>query len=186
MRNIMSIIRDCPDKDAFSWYAVYTSFRSEKLVANQLRKKNIEVYLPLVSKTKRYLRKLKTYQVPMIGCYLFVKIKRNQCISVLETERVVKIISERGQPSIIKEDEINVLKRIEGLEVGIENCGSNLIPGDKVAIRKGNLAGLKGRLIRQNGKKSFIVELESVGITLQLCIDTDMLLKTSSAKVLTA
>ena len=94
--------------------------------------------------------------------------------------------SERGQPSIIKEDEINVLKRIEGLEVEIENCSANLHPGDKVAIRKGNLAGLQGRLIRQNGKKSFIVELESVGITLQLSIDTEMLLKTSSAKVLTA
>lgn len=91
----------------------------------------------------------------MIGCYLFVKIRRNQCISVLETERVVKIISERGQPSIIKEDEINVLKRIEGLEVEIENCSANLHPGDKVAIRKGNLAGLQGRLIRQNGKKFY-------------------------------
>jgi len=186
MKNMLTVLRNCQDKDACSWYAVYTSFRSEKLVASQLRKKNIEVYLPLVSKTKRYLRKLKTYQVPMIGCYLFVKIRRNQCISVLETERVVKIISERGQPSIIKEDEINVLKRIEGLEVEIENCSASLFPGDKVAIRKGNLAGLKGRLIRQNGKKSFIVELESVGITLQLSIDTEMLLKTSSAKVLTA
>lgn len=186
MEKSVSILRKVPDHDACRWYAVYTSFRSEKQVASQLRKKNIEVYLPLVSKTKRYLRKLKTYQVPMIGCYLFVKINRNQCISVLETERVVKIISERGQPSVIKEEEINVLKRIEGLELEVENCGASLHPGDKVAIRKGNLAGLQGRLIRQNGKKSFIVELESVGIMLQLSIDTTMLLKTNSASVLTA
>ena len=49
------------------------SIQSEKQVAAQLRKKNVEVYLPLISRTKRYMRKLKTYQIPLCWAAMFCK-----------------------------------------------------------------------------------------------------------------
>lgn len=168
------------------WFAVYTAFRSEKQVAAQLRKKNVEVYLPLISRTKRYMRKLKTYQIPMLGCYVFVKIQQSQAITVLETERVVKIISDHGHPIPIREEEINVLKRIEGLDIAVENGPVVLSAGDRVVIKKGNLAGLNARLLKQTGRKTFMVELESIGLSLQLIIDADLLQKINRAVVLTA
>lgn len=174
-----------PDFEMSQWYAVYTAFRSEKQVASQLRKKNVEVYLPLISKTKRYMRKLKTYQVPMLGCYLFVKINRSQTIKVLETERVIKIISERGQPCPIREEEINFLKRIEGLDMEIEQVDCNFSVGDTVVLKSGSLAGMNGRLLKKAGKKSFIVELETLGVSLKLSIDTALLSKINSVSLLT-
>ncbi|HRD08919.1 MAG: UpxY family transcription antiterminator [Saprospiraceae bacterium] len=186
----MRMIHELPirrkEAEAQQWFAVYTAFRSEKQVAAQLRKKNVEVYLPLISRTKRYMRKLKTYQIPMLGCYLFVRIKQSQSLKVLETERVVKIISDHGHPSPIREEEINMLKRIEGLDIGIDNNMQALCTGDRVIIKKGNLAGLNGRLLKQTGKRTFMVELESLGIALHLSVDVDLLHKINKAEVLTA
>jgi len=58
------------------WFAVYTKYKCEKYVADQLSKKNIEAYVPIISKTRRYSRKIKHYQIPLINCYvLFVSVK---------------------------------------------------------------------------------------------------------------
>ncbi len=186
MRTLSHTTNRSKETARYEWFAVYTAFRSEKQVAAQLRKKNVEVYLPLISRTRRYMRKLKTYQIPMLGCYVFVKIQQSQAIKVLETERVVKIISDHGQPVPIREEEINVLKRIEGLDIAVENGPVVLSAGDRVVIKKGNLAGLNARLLKQTGRKTFMVELESIGLSLQLSIDADLLQKINRAEVLTA
>ncbi|MBK8698700.1 MAG: hypothetical protein IPN29_03855 [Saprospiraceae bacterium] len=142
-----------PDRD-YAWYAVYTAFRSEKQVAAHLFRKNIHVYLPLITKSRRYVRKIKTYKVPMIGCYLFVYIQRQQYIEVLETERVVKFIKNGKEPARIKSTEIDLLRRIEGAEMEVESHPGILSEGDEVELSQGNLIGLKGRLIKRQARKA--------------------------------
>lgn len=59
------------------WFAVYTRSKSEKVVKRLLDQKNIENYLPLQKVTRRYTRKIKSYEIPLISCYIFVKIAKN-------------------------------------------------------------------------------------------------------------
>ncbi|MEZ4957062.1 MAG: transcription termination/antitermination NusG family protein, partial [Saprospiraceae bacterium] len=52
------------------WFAVYTRSKSEKVVKRLLASKNIECYLPLQKVTRRYTRKIKSYEIPLISCYI--------------------------------------------------------------------------------------------------------------------
>lgn len=175
----------CIEEDS-KWYAIYTMYKSEKQVAMHLMRKGIEAYLPLISRTRRYQRKIKSYQIPLINCYLFVKIKKNEQAKVLETEHVLKFIKQGKELNAIPQHEIDVLKRIEGVDFDIEVTAAVYEIGDEVEIMKGSLAGLKGKLVSRMGKKQFVVEIESIGVSLQLNIEVNMLRKLRSISALMA
>lgn len=168
------------------WYAIYTMYKSEKQVALHLMRKGIEAYLPLISRTRRYQRKIKSYQVPLINCYLFVRIKKNEQARVLETEHVLKFIKQGKDLNAIPQYQIDILKRIEGVDFEIEVSPAVYEIGDEVEIMKGSLTGLKGKLVSRLGKKQFVVEIESIGVSLQLNIEINMLRRLRSMSALTA
>lgn len=172
--------------DESRWYAIYTMYKSEKVVATYLKRKNIEVYIPLITKTRRYQKRIKTYQVPLINCYVFVKISKIEQARVLETEHVLKFIKQGKELNAIPQYEIDILRKIEGIDIEVSAKPMELHVGDEVEISQGTLIGLKGKLIRQAGKKHFIVELDSIGMQLQINIDVSILRKIKTEKELTA
>jgi transcription antitermination factor NusG len=159
------------------WFAVYTRFKSEKVVKRLLDAKNIENYLPLQSITRRYTRKLKTHDIPLISCYIFVRIVRSEYVPVLETENVVKFIRFAKNLLSIPEEEINILRRVVGEQIEVEAEPGLIREGDLVEVIGGKLTGLRGRLVEKQGKKHMVVELETVGYSLKMNIDAALLRK---------
>jgi transcription antitermination factor NusG len=159
------------------WFAVYTNYKREKLVEKMLTQKRIECYLPIQRVTRRYVRKVRTLELPLISCYIFVKITKKEYVSVLETEYVLKFTKIAQNLLSIPESEIETMKRVvgEGLEVTIEPTAMQ--EGDEVEITSGNLTGLKGRLVSIEGKKQMVVELEQMGYSLRMNIDASLLRK---------
>lgn len=158
------------------WFAVYTKFKCEKFVSQALEKKNIKAYLPLISKTKRYTRKIKTYNVPLINCYVFVCIDKDQYVPVLETEYILKFLKQGKDLLSIPEKEIELLKRVAGDIEDAEILNpANLVFGDEVEVISGHLTGLKGKILDKAGKKSFLVDLETIGYQLRIRIDQNLL-----------
>lgn len=154
------------------WFAVYTKFKCEKFVAQHLAKKQIEAYVPLISKTKRYTRKIKHYEVPLINCYVFVHITKKDYVPTLETEYVMKFLRQGKDLLAIPQSEIDLMKRVAG---DIEEIYSiekgEYSPGEEVEVISGYLSGLKGRVISKAGKRSFVVDLQTLGYQLQIRID---------------
>lgn len=168
-------INQLSDQEA-RWFAVYTKFKCEKYVANHLSKKNIESYLPLIRKTRRYQRKIKHYDLPLIHCYVFVRIKKTDYIRTLETEYVMKFLRQGNDLLAIPDEEIEKLKRVAGdVEETISAENSDYHLGEEVEVISGQLAGMKGKIISKAGKKSFAVELETIGYHLRINIDLNML-----------
>lgn len=157
------------------WFAVYTRFKSEKVVQRLLQNKEIECYLPLQKVTRRYTRKIKHHEIPLISCYIFVRINKDQYVPVLETENVVKFIRFAKNLLAIPDEEMALLKRVvgEGEEVTAEP--GRFSEGDVVEVIGGKLTGLRGRLVEKQGKKQMVVELESVGFSLRMNIDVSLL-----------
>ena len=173
--NKPSEINQLSDCDA-RWFAVYTKFKCEKFVVNHLAKKNIEAYLPLIRKTRRYQRKIKHYDLPLIHCYVFVRIKRTDYIRTLETEYVMKFLRQGNDLLAIPDEEIEKLKRVAGdVEETLSPENSDYHAGEEVEVISGHLAGMKGKIIYKSGKKSFAVELETVGYHLRINIDLNLL-----------
>ena len=168
------------DKEVPKWFAVYTSYKREKLVAKMLSQKGIENYLPLQKVVRRYNRKIRTQELPLINCYIFVRIIKGQYVPVLETEYVHKFTKIANNLLSIPDHEIETLKRIvgeEGLELSLEQERLNI--GDQVEIIAGNLIGIQGRLVAEDGKNKVIVDLENVGYSLKMTIEASLLRKLS-------
>jgi len=157
------------------WFAIYTKYKCEKFVTDLLARKGIAAYVPLITKTKRYASRVKRFEVPLINCYVFVKITKRDYVRVLETQYVMSFIKQRKNLISIPENEIDLLKRIVG-EIEDVNVGSIAMHvGDEVEIISGNLTGLKGRLEEVEGKNRFVVQLESIGFQLSMIVDKSRL-----------
>ncbi|HHM20995.1 MAG TPA: UpxY family transcription antiterminator [Bacteroidetes bacterium] len=159
------------------WFAVYTRSKSEKVVRRLLANKKIECYLPLQKVTRRYVRKIKSYEIPLISCYIFVKIVKDQYIPVLETENVVKFIRLAKNLIAIPEKEMDILKLVVGEGENVEARPGRFAEGDLVEIVGGKLTGLKGKLIEVQGKKQMVIELDNVGYSLKMSVDISLLRK---------
>jgi transcription antitermination factor NusG len=162
------------------WFAVYTKYKCEKYVSNLLDKKNIESYVPLMTRTRRYDRKVRHYEVPLINCYVFTYITEDQYVQTLETEYVMKFLKHGKDMFAIPQAEIDILKRVTGQireVINLENGDFEL--GESVEVMSGSLAGLKGKIIGKAAKRSFVVELINIGFQFRIEIDHELLMPTN-------
>lgn len=163
------------DETNKKWFAIYTKYKCEKYVVEQLKKKGIKSYVPLLKVTKRYTRKVKNYEVPLINCYAFVYINKREYIKVLETQYVHHFLKIRKDLISIPDEEIQLLRRIVGEFQEIEARPDQFQVGKEVEIISGNLTGLRGILISQQGKSTFVVQLEAIGYQLSMNVDVKLL-----------
>lgn len=166
------------DEQEQRWFAVYTKFKREKIVLRQLTERGIEAYLPLQTYTRRYTRKIKQVELPLISCYIFTKINKQHYIPVLETPDVVNFVKPAKELIAIPDSEMLLMKRVvgEGMELEVEPSSYQI--GDEVEIIGGNLTGIKGWLVETKTGKNFIIELDNLGYSLRMAVDPAMLRKT--------
>lgn len=168
------------DAEVPKWFAVYTRYKGEKMAFRQLAKKGVSAYLPLQKHTRRYTRKVKEVELPLISCYVFVKITTQQYVKVLETETVVDFVRFSKNLISIPEEEIDLMKRVLGENWEVEAEPFSLTPGDYVEIGAGNLVGLRGRLIDHRDKQQVLVDLERLGYSLRISVDKSLLRKVNA------
>lgn len=165
------------DVNDSKWFAIYTNYKREKTVKKDLDAKGIDCFLPIQKVIRNYASKRKTVELPLISCYLFVKIKKSEYVPVLETENVVKFVRFSKNLISIPEQEINILKQIIGEGIPIVAERTNMSKGDLVKIIGGNLTGLQGVLVEEHGEKEMIIDLERMGYSLRMQIDAKLLSK---------
>lgn len=160
------------------WFAVRTRFKSEKVVLKQLLAKEIDAYLPLLQLVRRYHRKVKKVQLPLIPGYIFVRIVKSQYVPTLETQYVAGFVKFAHAVAAVSAGEIDLLKRITGFHQDVEVVALDFAMGEEVEIATGNLAGMIGKLVEVKQKNRVLIEIRSVNLGLLLEIDTQNLLKT--------
>ena len=153
------------------WFAVYTKYKCEKYVVDQLARLGVSAYVPLITKTKKYASRIKTSVVPLINSYIFVHIKKEDYLKVLQMEYVFTFVKQRKNLISIPTEEINLLKLIVGEIEYVEVEEVSFESGDEVEVIGGGLTGIKGCLVSKKGKNSFIVQLITIGMQLTMTID---------------
>ncbi len=166
------------DEQEARWFAVYTKFKREKLVIKRLTERGIHAYLPLQSRTRRYQRKIKHVELPLINCYIFTRITKQEYVPVLETPDVVGFVKFAQDLIAIPAGEIEIMKRVVGEGIEIEVQPGSYQIGDEVEIMSGNLTGLKGWLVETENEKNFVIELENLGYSLRISVNPKWLHKT--------
>lgn len=161
------------------WFAVHTRSRSEKLVQRMLAKKGIHAWLPVQQLLRRYSRSTRMTEKPLINCYVFVRIVKDQYLTVLETEHVAGFVRFGKNLVAIHEAEIDLLKRITlAGDLEVQAVPGSFAEGDPVEISAGTLAGLRGRIVKVEGRRKFQVELKYLFHSLLITVDAAFLEKT--------
>ena len=164
------------------WFAVYTRYKREKQVAKHLQQKGIEHYLPLQRLTRRYDRKVKQVELPLINCYIFVRIVKSEYVPVLETQDVLQFVKFSRNLISIPPAEIDLLRRVVGELEEFEVNPAAYHPGDQVEVIGGQLTGLKGTLIEKRGQHRLIVALETLGYELNMEVRVEDVIRVRGSK----
>lgn len=144
------------------WFAVYTTSRHEKRVAQHLAQREIEYYLPLYRSTRKWSDGSKvTLDLPLFPGYLFVHIKRTERVRVLEVPGALAVVGGSGREPIPMPDEA-----IESLRTGLHlravEPHALVTVGQRARIRSGALAGLEGIVVRKKNSLRMILTLEYI------------------------
>ena len=154
------------------WHALYTGIKREKKAVELLTRKHIECYLPLLVKSRRYTRKVRTVHLPLIPSYIFARVSRKEHTMVLSTEYIYDFVRFGGKAAVIPENEINLMKQVVGEDNVIDAVRVNEMRlGQRVELIGGSLTGIHGKIINQSGKRHFLVELEELGYALRLEVE---------------
>jgi transcription antitermination factor NusG len=163
----------CPPEKLFmpKWFAVYTSPRHEKRVAQYLNVREIEHYLPLYHPRHRWSDgSTVTLDLPLFPGYIFVRIDRTERVRVLEVPGVLKVVGGTGrQPAALPDAEIDALR--SGLSLRRAEPHPLLTIGQRARIRSGALAGMEGVVVRQKGSLRVVLTVDLIMQSIAVEVD---------------
>ena len=129
-----------------------------------------EFYLPLEKRLKQWSDRKKWVEEPLFRSYIFVHIEPKEYYKVLQTRGAVKYVSFEGKAVPVSPQQIDAIK-IYLSEKDPEINGDQVWEvGKEVEVMSGKLTGLKGKLVKVNGKNRVKVEIEVVGSAIILNI----------------
>ena len=101
-----------PTDDEVHWFAIWTRSRHEHVVREQLERKQIEAFLPTVTRWSRWKDRKKKVDWPLFPGYCFARFDHRERLPILKCTGVVNIISFEGELAPIPDHEILGIRRL--------------------------------------------------------------------------
>lgn len=152
------------------WLAIYSRPRWEKKVNQLLLEKGFESYCPLNKVRRKWSDRVKIVEEPLFKSYVFVKINDEDRTSVRMTPGVINFVYWNSKPAVIKEKEINAIKRFLNEYENVEVQPINLQVHQRVKITTGPLMDQEGEILSLQ-RKVVKVAIDSLGYMLVAYID---------------
>lgn len=152
------------------WLAIYTKPRWEKKVHQLLTDKGVESYCPLNKVKRKWSDRIKTIEEPLFKSYVFVKVTDEDRTKVRLTNGVVNFVYWDGKPAIIREKEIQIIKRFLDEHENVQVRSMDFTKNQQVLITSGTFMDLRGKVVDVR-KKEVKVAIESLGQELVAYID---------------
>jgi transcription antitermination factor NusG len=99
-------------------------------------------------------------QLPLFPGYVFVRVSLSERIKVLEHPSVLRLVTFNREPAPLPDGEIECLQI--ALEVGTAEPFPFLIPGKRIRVKSGPLAGLEGTVRRRTGRMCLVVSIAAI------------------------
>ena len=161
------------------WIVVRSKPRSEKVAHNELVKKNIEAYLPLLKERRKWSDRKKWVEFPLFSSYLFARIDIKDSIFVLQTQGVNTIVKFGKQIAIVQNSVIEAIRlameggyQLEPVEYFVE--------GNIVEVVAGPMKGVKGIVAKLKGQNRLIIKIDAIQQALSIQIESKFIRKLNS------
>jgi len=159
------------------WLAIYSRPRWEKKVTQLLAEKGLESYCPLNKVRRKWSDRVKIVEEPLFKSYVFVKVNEDDRTAVRMTPGVINFVYWNGKPALVKEKEINAIKRFLNEYENVEVRPMNLELNQRVKITAGPLMDQEGKVVGLH-RKVVKVAIDSLGYLLVAHIDRTKLTST--------
>lgn len=152
------------------WYALYTRSRHEKIVTEELQKKQLETFLPLRKITRQWSDRKKIIEEPLFKSYLFVRTPYVERWNILNTTGVVCFVGKKSDPVEIPEADLRAVKQF--IEKGIQvDPFPYLKEGQRVYIRSGPFKGVEGFVVRKDKHCRLVISLDALMQSISVIVD---------------
>ena len=153
------------------WYALHTTARHEKRVADRLEERKICTFAPVVPQRRQWSDRRAVVDVPLFSCYVFVRTAPTSAerFTILGTPGVLGFVGSARMGTPIPADQIC------GIQVAVrEKLLLTVHPytsaGKRVRIRGGALDGVEGILIGPSGDSSLLISVELLQRSVAVCV----------------
>jgi transcriptional antiterminator RfaH len=150
------------------WYAVHTRANHERGAADVVRRRGIEVYLPSLFSRSRRRDRVLYLDRPLFPSYFFARFRATsrERIDVLSAHGVARILGNATAPASVPDWQIDSLRAALGSGSSVE-VRWNLVPGRRVRVVDGALAGVEGVVLTEpDGRRRLFVSIELLGRSL--------------------
>jgi transcription antitermination factor NusG len=152
------------------WYALYTSPRHEKCVAQQIEQHRIACFLPLYRSVRRWKDRRKELDLALFPGYVFVHMPIENRLQILRLPGAVRLVTFNGQPAALPEDEIETLRnRLSGSRTLEPH--PYLRVGRRVRVRSGPMLGLEGIMVRRKDRCRVVFSIDLIMRSMAVEVD---------------
>jgi transcription antitermination factor NusG len=152
------------------WYALWTRSRHEQIVREQLEQRQIESFLPTVTRWSRWKDRKKKIDWPLFPGYCFARFNGRERLPILKCAGVVNIVSIDGEPAPIPGHEIDGIRQLVESALAYDPCPM-IHEGMLVEVIHGPLKGVVGRLLRKNDKARLVLSVDLIGQAASVEVD---------------
>jgi transcription antitermination factor NusG len=153
------------------WFAIWTRSRHEQVVKEQLHRKQIDAFLPTVTRWSRWKDRKKKIDWPLFPGYCFARFDPSDTLPILKCTGVVNIISFEGKPAPIPEVELASIRLLVGSELQYDPCPI-VREGQMVEVTHGPLKGVVGRLLRKDAARArLVLSVDLIGQAVSVEVD---------------
>lgn len=161
-----------PD-DIRQWRVVHCRPRCEKKVAAFCDTKDLFNYLPTVSKTHRYGKRVRAYSSPVFAGYLFILTDSAGRVMLRQNQGVANVLDVHDQETLITQLQYikTALEQNEAFELF-----PHLATGMKVVVQAGPLKGVEGFVVRIKNKTRIVLNIDFIQKSLAVEVEAEWLL----------
>ena len=156
-----------------NWFAVYTTSRHEKRVAEHFGQREIEHYLPLYQAERKWKDGSRvTLNLPLFPGYIFVHIPRADRVRVLSVPGALAVVGGTGrEPAPLPDGAIEALR--SGLERRQAEPHPLLTVGRRARIRSGAFAGMNGIVVKKKTGLRVVITLGQISQSMAVEVGED-------------
>jgi transcriptional antiterminator RfaH len=160
------------DPQGEKWWVLHTRPRTEKMLARQCVAAGLAFYLPLYHHEWRRSGRRYGSHLPLFPSYLFLRGDGEARLHAVETNLVVRCLPVVDQARL--HDDLARVHRLimAGAPLAPE---TRLRAGSRVEITGGPFAGMRGKVIRQGKKLTFVVEVQFLQQGVSVEVDSWMI-----------
>ena len=136
----------------------------------QLQEKQIEAFLPTITRWSRWKDRKKRIDWPLFPGYCFVRINREDALAVQTCAGVARIITNQGVLAAVPDREIEDIRTLVTSGLACDPCPLIAI-GGMAEVVSGPLKGVTGRLTRKGARARLVLAVTLLGLGVSIQVD---------------